>query len=77
VIDSFENTAQRKCRWRDDAKGDQFFFEWSSAYMIWNNKADMATLKDQRGEPVDICIYKKSSHQGTDERAGSAYIALE
>jgi micrococcal nuclease len=45
----------------DVLTGDQLFFYWNSAYPIWNNKGDRATLRDPQGAVVDGVIYKDKS----------------
>ena len=43
----------------DVPTGDQFFFHWNSAYPIWNNKGDKATLRDPEGAVVDSVMYRE------------------
>jgi micrococcal nuclease len=43
----------------DVPTGDQLFFYWNSAYPIWNNKGDKATLRDPQGAVVDSVIYRE------------------
>jgi micrococcal nuclease len=43
----------------DVLTGDQLFFYRNSAYPIWNNKGDKATLRDPQGAVVDSFVYRK------------------
>ena len=45
---------------RDIVEGeDQLRLYWGSRYPIWNNKGDMASLRDPQGELIDTVVYKK------------------
>ncbi|OGP83324.1 MAG: hypothetical protein A2Z08_06730 [Deltaproteobacteria bacterium RBG_16_54_11] len=40
---------------------DQLFFYWGSAYPLWNNKEDKASLRDPQGELIDTFVYRKKA----------------
>ncbi|MBW2038041.1 MAG: thermonuclease family protein [Deltaproteobacteria bacterium] len=45
---------------RDMVEGvDQLRLYWGSSYPIWNNKGDIASLRDPQGRLTDTFVYKK------------------